>query len=518
MQTLTTAIVYPNNRVHVGWGWECLGADWMARTYRALGEETFFSTGMDEHSLKVQRAAEAKGLEPKAYCDSMAEDIRRVLDQMGMKYDRFIRTSDEDHHRVVTHLVKRCYEKGDIYQAKYEGYYDDVTETFYSEKELVDGLCPVSKSKPRWISEENYFFRLSKYQDQLLKLFEDRPDFLRPENRKNEVLNFIKQGLKDFSISRSNFTWGIPLPFEKSHVIYVWFDALINYLTATGVEAKLRDPSSAEARAFDEKWSSVFHIIGKDISRFHCVFWPAMLMSMELPLPKGVFAHGFVQLKGEKISKSTGNIVTPDDVIKVTGPDAFRYYLLAENSFAGDAAFSWESLMLKNNADLSNDFGNLVNRSISMTRKYFPEEGLLPPKKLTHSQKIVDSFQRLVGELRGALAEVDPSVYAKACTQRSRELNLYIDETKPWALAKDPSKREELAEVLYTLLEGIRWIATGLTPILPFNMPKVFQQLEVKAPLASGSLVALKWAEVPEYRPGAPSPIFARIELPEGLS
>jgi methionyl-tRNA synthetase len=481
-----------------------------------LGQPTFFATGMDEHSVKVQRKAEAEGLTPKAYCDKMSDDIQKVLRQMGMNYDRFIRTSDADHERVVQQLVKRSFDKGDIYKARYEGLYCEGCEAFYTEKDLVDGKCPSHGTPPKQVAEENYFFKLSKYQDQLLKLFEERPDFLQPDYRKAEVVNFIKAGLKDFSVSRSTFTWGIPLPWDPKHVVYVWFDALINYVTAAGLEHKLKEPGSPEAKKFDEIWPADFHIIGKDITRFHCVYWPAMLMSLDLPLPEHVFAHGYITIKGEKLSKSTGNIVTPDEVMAITGPDPFRYYLLAENQFSQDGNFDLDALILKNNADLANDWGNLVNRSINMTKKYFPGEKLVAPSKVTHSADVRASFEKLVPELEKALGALDPAGYANAATARSRVLNLYIDKTKPWALAKQgtPETQAELREVLYTLLEGIRWIATALMPVLPFNMPEVFRQLQLPQPAEMGALRELRWGSV-EHLPGEPKPLYPRIELPK---
>lgn len=511
---VTTAIVYPNSRIHVGWAWECLGADWLVRGLRLQGKTTYFATGMDEHSVNVQKAAEAKNLTPQVYCDQMAVDIEKVLRQMGMSYDRFIRTSDADHLRVVKTLVQKAFDQGDIYKAKYEGLYCEGCEAFYTEKDLKDGLCPAHGKAPKWISEENYFFRLSKYQDRLIQLFKDHPTFLQPDYRRGEVLNFIQAGLKDFSVSRSNFTWGVPLPFDPKQVVYVWFDALINYLTAAGLELKLNHPDSPEGKVFDARWPAKVHIIGKDISRFHCVYWPAMLMALDLPLPEQVFAHGYITIKGDRMSKSSGNVVTPDEVIAVTGPDPFRYYLLAENQFSQDGNFAQESLILKANADLANDWGNLVNRSINMTRKYFPEGGLQAPSSLTHSADVVASFQKLPTELGDALRRIDSSDYAARCTARSRLLNLYIDKTKPWALAKvgTPESQAELREVLYTLLEGIRWLATAWMPILPFGMPEVFRQLAVPVPEEQGALVRLNWGEV-VYSPGEPKPIYPRLEL-----
>jgi methionyl-tRNA synthetase len=299
-------------------------------------------------------------------------------------------------------------------------------------------------------------------------------------------------------------------------VVYVWFDALINYLTAAGLEFKLNKPGSPEAKAFDARWPARVHIIGKDISRFHCVYWPAMLMSLELPLPEQVFAHGYITIKGARLSKSSGNVVTPDEVMNVTGPDPFRYYLLAENQFAQDGNFDQNSLILKNNADLANDWGNLVNRTINMTRKYFPGEKLTMPAKVTHSAEVRASFEKFIPELEVAVEKLDTSGYAAACTARSRVLNLYIDRTKPWALAKanTPESMAELREVLYTLLEGIRWIATGLLPVLPFGMPEVFRQLDIPAPPALGALRELKWGAT-THQPGEPKPIYPRLELPK---
>lgn len=512
---VTTAIVYPNSRIHVGFAWECLGADWLVRAYQALGHETFFATGLDEHSINVQRAAESQGLTPKAYCDQMAEDIERVLRQMGIGYDRFIRTSDPDHEWVVQQLVQRAFDKGDIYQARYEGHYCEGCEAYYTEKDLKDGLCPQHGTKPRWISEENYFFRLSRYQKPLEELFEKNPDFLEPDYRRAEVLNFIKTGLKDFSVSRSTFTWGVPLPFDPKHVVYVWFDALINYLTAAGLQMKLKEPGSAGAKDFDVRWPAHLHIIGKDISRFHCVYWPAMLMSLEIPLPRKVFAHGFINIKGARMSKSSGNVVTPDAVMAMTGPDPFRYYLLAENQFSQDGNFDLEALVLKNNADLANDWGNLVNRSINMTRKYFPDQELRAPEKETHSREVRESFEKLIPELKRAAEEVDTAAWAQACTARSRVLNLYIDRIKPWALAKQktPESEQSLREALFTILEGIRWVATALIPVLPFRMPEVFRQLNLPEPPAKGSLNTLQWGAA-GFKPGEPSPLYPRLEVP----
>ncbi len=507
---ITTAIVYPNASIHLGFAWETIATDFLARAKRGLGAPTRFVTGMDEHSVNVAKAAEAKGLTPKAFCDEMSVSIQKILGDLDVRFDRFIRTSDADHHRVVQALVEKAFAKGDIYQAKYEGHYCEGCEAFYLDKDLIDGKCPHHKSTPKWISEENYFFKLSKYENQIKELFKTQPDFLQPENRRNEVLHFIESGLKDFSISRSTSTWGIPLPFDQKHIVYVWFDALVNYVTA----AKYLE---GEAE-FKKYWPANLHVIGKDITRFHCIYWPAMLMSVELPLPKRVFAHGFLNLKGDRMSKTTGNIVRPEDVLKLASSDALRYYLLAENQFGQDGNFTWEALMLKSNADLSNDMGNLVNRSINMTKKYFPGEELQAPVSVTHSRDVIDSFAALPKELQAAVDAVDTVAYATACQARSRLLNLYIDRTKPWGLAKTntPESIAELREVLFALLEGIRQLAAALSPILTKGAAEIFHQLGQPYPEEIGRISNLKWGSV-AFNVGEPKPVFPRIELPEEL-
>ncbi len=499
---ITTAIVYPNSRIHIGWAWECIAADWLARGYRAFGHPTRFVTGMDEHSTKVQKAGELQGLGAQEYCDKMADDIRATLAKIDISYDRFIRTSDADHKRVVQKLAQKAFDKGDIYKNRYEGHYCEGCEAFYLDKDLVDGKCPNHQTVPKWIAEDNYFFRLSKYQKPLEELFAANPQFLQPDSRRMEVLNFIKEGLRDFSISRSTSTWGIPLPFDDKHIVYVWFDALINYVTAANFEA-----GDAEFKKF---WPPTNQIIGKDVTRFHCIYWPAMLMSLDLPLPEKVFGHGWMNLRGDRMSKSSGNVVSPDDVLAVANSDQLRYYLLAENEFGGDGNFAFDLMALKVNADLANDWGNLVNRTINMTRKYFPEETVVAPKVITHSKDIIESFGKLRDELKAALDATDPKAYAQACGARSRVLNLYIDRTKPWALAKTatPESMAELREVLYTLMEGIRWTATAFLPILPQGMLEVFRQLGVP----ETSLGKLEWGQV-GIKPGEPKPIYPRIEL-----
>lgn len=511
---ITTAIVYPNSRIHIGFAWECVGADWLSRGYRSMGIPTRFVTGMDEHSAKVRKAGEAQGLGAQEYCDRMADDIRGTLAKLDIGYDRFIRTSDADHKAVVQAFVQKAYDSGDIYKNRYEGHYCEGCEAFYLDKDLVEGKCPNHKTTPKWISEENYFFRLSKYQKQIEELFAKNPEFLLPETRKAEVMTFVKEGLRDFSISRSGETWGIPLPFDDKHVVYVWFDALINYVTAANYD--LGAMATGGGEEFKKYWPASCHIVGKDVTRFHCVYWPAILMSMGLPLPEKVFAHGWMNLKGDRMSKSSGNVVSPDEVLAAASSDQLRYYLLAENDFGGDGNFAWDLLALKVNADLANDWGNLVNRTINMTRKYFPGETLTKGGSSTHAREIQENFSKLKAELQICLDHVDSKGYAQACGARSRVLNLYIDRMKPWALAKaeTPESMAELREVLYTLMEGIRWTATAFLPILPNGMLEVFRQLGLPAPATLGATAKLEWGEC-GICPGEPKPIYPRIELPK---
>jgi methionyl-tRNA synthetase len=515
-EMITTAIVYPNNRIHVGFAWEVLGADWLNRSLKLFGQKTYFLTGTDEHALKVQKTAEARGLTPKAHCDEMARDIESVLKKMGVQFDRFIRTSDSDHQEVVRLLVERAFQAGDIYEARYEGHYCEGCEAFYTDKDLVEGLCPAHKTKPKWIQEENFFFRLSKYQARLERLFQEYPDFLMPESRRSEILNFIQAGLRDFSISRSNFTWGIPFPRGEKHLVYVWFDALINYLTGAGVLPWLRGEGT---ETFEALWPPKVHIIGKDVGRFHAVFWPAMLWSLGFEIPRQVFAHGFLSLRGERLSKSSGHMITPDEIIALTHSDALRYYLLSENSFEGDGNFIFEGLLAKVNADLSNDWGNLVNRTLNMTRKYFPGEALR--SEVTDLEdadffEVRESFLSFRMELASAVKKLDSQSYARSCQARSRVLNLFIDRTKPWAIAKEASPQSllRLRKVLATLLEGIYWTAVAWQPLLTEGMSRVFQQLSQPVPESLGSLAQLSWG-AREFRVGEPAPIYPRLELPK---
>lgn len=538
---ITTAIAYPNSRMHVGFGWEAIGADMVARFQRMRGRPVFFCTGTDEHSQNVEKAAQKAGLTPKAYCDQMAEEIRASMERMDIAYDRFIRTSDPDHERVCQHLIEKAFKSGDVYKQKYEGLYCDSCEVFYTEKETVSGAngpeCATHKLPLRRVAEENYFFRLSRYEERLKQHFKENSDFLQPSFRKNEITSFIDQGLKDFSVSRTSFKWGIPLPFDPEHIIYVWYDALINYLSAVRY---LDDPAF-----FKQFWPCDVHVIGKDITRFHTVYWPAMLWSAGIELPKRVWAHGFINLNGEKMSKTRGNIVTPDEAMADFGATALRWYLMAANQFDGDGNYSDQDLVLKCNADLSNNMGNLVNRVVSMTQKYFDklsphDRGKLPSGVESVQVRMETYFGSRGEKLVIAIDAMDLGAYCGKIIDFSMSLNKFIDETKPWSLAKAMQKTESLGDeramlesVLAQLLEGIRNLAVALWPVIPQASEGILAQLGLDPTntanaedwdmqkLATGRVLAvpkfekLGYDSMRQFVLAPPKPLFPRLEQKE---
>ena len=464
---ITTAIDYVNSRPHLGTAYEKITADIIARYKRLAGVPTHFLMGNDEHSLNVFRRAKEQGQDPKAYCDGMEREFREVWGRLDVSFDDFIRTTDERHHTGVTELVRRIHAAGDIYEGRYEGWYCNSCEAFKQEKDLVEGLCPVHRTKPDWITEKNYFFRLSKYQRPLLDHYARHPEALEPEVRRNEILSLIEGGLDDISISRAGQAWGIPLPFDAQSVVYVWFDALINYISALGF-------GGADDAPFRRWWPASLHVIGKDITRFHCVIWPAMLMSAGLDLPERVFGHGFVYFKGEKMSKSLGTIVDPLDAASKYGPDPLRLYLVREFAYGQDGDFSWERFEERYNADLANNLGNLVSRLATMADKYcgghLPAPGgpagplaVTAATALATYRSSMDAFALQDG-MAAAYSLVDAA-------------NVYIAETEPWKLAKDEANAPRVAQILWEVAETLRIAAILLLPAMPSSAAEILRRL-----------------------------------------
>ncbi|EKD42711.1 MAG: hypothetical protein ACD_73C00046G0004 [uncultured bacterium] len=513
---LTTAIDYVNSIPHIGTAYEKIGADILARYHRMKGDVVWFQMGNDEHSVNVKKAAENEKLSPKAYCDGMRPKFESVWQKLSLSYNHFIQTSDPRHHEAVKKLFQRIYENGDIYEGDYEGLYCESCEAFYTEKDLTDGLCPQHQKPPTHIKEKNFFFKLSKYADVLLEYIEKHPHFILPAIRRNEIVNVIKGGLKDVSVSRSGFDWGIPLPLKSNHVVYVWFDALINYITLIGY---------ADDEANFKKWWPVnMHIIGKDITRFHCVIWPAMLMSAGIALPQTIFGHGFVYLKGEKMSKSLGNVVTPLDVIDQFGPDALRYYLVRGNSFGDDGNFSWDDFILRYNSDLANGLGNLVSRTAGMINRYF--EGVLPVKSLTGSDlDLATKKEQIINKVDQLL---DPAKEGDIYFNRAleniwayiSELDKYIDAQAPWTLAKE-KKMDRLGEVLTTIARSLFNVCALIKPFIPETAHKIWDLYgwQDKIPFDELNFDAATWRDDLGVciKKGAPA-LFPRIQIADQKS
>ncbi len=479
---ITTAIDYVNSRPHLGTAYEKITADVIARTRRLAGVPTHFLMGNDEHSLNVFRRAKELGLDPKAYCDRMEQEFREVWARLDVSFDDFIRTT-EDRHRVgVTALVARIQAAGDIYEGHYEGWYCNSCEAFKQEKDLVDGNCPTHKTKPEWIRERNHFFRLSKYQQALLDHYARHPEALEPDVRRNEILNVIQGGLEDISISRAGQAWGIPLPFDPQSVVYVWFDALINYISALGF--------GADESMFERWWPASLHVIGKDITRFHCVIWPAMLMSAGLPLPERVFGHGFVYFKGEKMSKSLGTIVDPLDAASKFGPDPLRLYLVREFAYGQDGDFSWERFEERYNSDLANNLGNLVSRVATMADKYC---GGRLPQPAAGPGRLAAVAAESAGSYRAAMESFALQDCAGAAFAIVDAANAFIAETEPWKLAKDPANAPRVSQILYEVAEAVRIAAILLLPIMPSSGAEILRRVGAPKPASDHRLDDAAW-------------------------
>ncbi len=467
---ITTPIYYPSANLHIGHTYTTVAADAVARYKRLRGYDVMFLTGTDEHGQKIQRAAEAKGKTPKEYVDEIVAGVRDLWKLMNISNDRFIRTTDEQHVQAVQKIFKTLYDKGDIYKDEYEGLYCTPCESFWTEHQLVDGKCPDCGRPVEKTREESYFFRLSKYQDKLIDLIENT-EFLEPATRRNEMLNnFLRPGLSDLCVSRTSFTWGVPVEFDKGHIVYVWLDALSNYITAMGA-------FSDDDADFKKYWPADVHLMAKEIVRFHTIIWPAILMALDLPLPKKVVGHGWMLLDGGKISKSSGNVIDPVILSEKYGVDALRYFVLREMPYGADSEFSNEALISRINADLANDLGNLVSRTAAMLDKYFG--GTLPEMREAGEpdDSLVATAKSAAEKAEAALEGYNFSTALSEIWTLVSRTNKYIDETMPWALAKDEEKRARLATVLYNLLESVRTIAVLLMPFMPETADKIFTQL-----------------------------------------
>jgi methionyl-tRNA synthetase len=468
---ITTPIYYPSDKLHIGHSYTTVAADAMARYKRMRGYDVMFLTGTDEHGQKIEDKAKAAGLEPKAYVDNIVVGIKALWKLMNISYDKFIRTTDDYHVKAVQKIFRKLYENGDIYKGVYEGLYCKPCESFWTETQLKDGKCPDCGGEVQKASEEAYFFRLSKYADKLLKHYEENPEFIEPQSRKNEMINnFIKPGLEDLCVSRTSFKWGVPVDFDEGHVVYVWIDALSNYITALGY-------GSDDDSLYKKYWPADVHLMAKEIVRFHSIIWPAMLMSLGEPLPKKVFGHGWLLLEGGKMSKSKGNVVDPVVLCERYGVDAIRYFLLREIAFGSDGVFSNENLINRINFELANDLGNLLSRTVAMVEKYFG--GTIPAER-----EKTEFDESLISMAKGLKANTeslyDQLLFPNALTDIWKFIsraNKYIDETTPWLLAKDESKKTVLANVLYNLCESLRIVSVLINPVMPETSPKIRQQL-----------------------------------------
>ena len=509
---MTTAIAYTSGKPHIGNTYEIVLADSIARFKRQMGYDVFFQTGTDEHGMKIEEKAKDAGITPKQFVDNVSTEIKRIWDLMNTSYDKFIRTTDVDHEKQVQKIFKKLYEKGDIYKGEYEGLYCTPCESFWTESQLVDGKCPDCGREVKPAKEEAYFLKLSKYADRLIEHINTHPEFIQPVSRKNEMMNnFLLPGLQDLCVSRTSFKWGIPVDFDDKHVVYVWLDALTNYITGIGYDC---DGNNSDL--FNKMWPADLHLIGKDIIRFHTIYWPIILMALDLPLPKQVFGHPWLLRGDGKMSKSKGNVIYADDLVDFFGVDAVRYFVLHEMPFENDGVITWELMIERMNSDLANVLGNLVNRTVSMSNKYF--NGVVTNPGCAYP--VDEDLINVVTTTRNRVIEkMDKLRVADAITEifaLFKRCNKYVDETEPWVLAKDETKKERLATVLYNLVEGISIGANLLEPFMPETSAKVLAQLNAqKRPMDSLDIFGMyksgtKVVEKPEI-------LFARLDAKETL-
>ena len=501
---ITTAIAYTSRKPHIGNTYEIVLTDAIARYQRLIGKDVFFLTGTDEHGQKIEEIAKECGISPQKYVDGVAGEIRNIWNLMNTSYDKFIRTTDDYHEKAVQNIFKKLYDQGDIYKGEYSGLYCVPCESFFTETQVTDGLCPDCGRKVTVTNEEAYFFKMSKYQDRLMKHIEENPDFIQPESRRKEMVNnFLKPGLQDLCVSRTSFKWGVPVTFDDKHVIYVWIDALSNYITALGYD------TDKKGELYNKYWPADVHIIGKDILRFHTIYWPIMLMALGEPLPKQIFGHPWLLSGNDKMSKSKGNVMYADDLVRHFGVDAIRYYVLREMPFAADGTITLETIISRFNADLANTLGNLVNRTVAMANKYFGGEIENLKIKEDVDKELICCALDTVSDVSEKMKELRVADSIEAVMALARRCNKYIDETMPWTLAKDEAKQDRLKTVLYNLLESIRFIGILISPFMPETGEKILSQINAYSKDYESLAVFNEDAQI---KVGEATPLFARLD------